>query len=278
MVGLHALQSGDKDSAAGQVIGLLLGGDGALDGAAGPEAVEHGAPGVLGVGAEVGGTVLADDETGRLAGELEVHNAVGVDSGLDVVCVALFVESDGQVIGAEGVHVLVKHEVVQGIGVPDVRAIALEVEDLRVEVRGGMDTAIVQKSHVSAARENTPLLGHRYRVPSEECSRNVAVNDLDEDQIAAVGYDVEGSSLHIGILVGLPSQILLGQNGVGSLGGLLGDGLDGLGAIDGFLRAHGRGQAVDLVLATIAHIMEERSVRRLKPVHDDLQGWTGVEK
>jgi len=108
-------------------------------------------------------------------------------------------------------------------------------------------------------------------VRSEKCSRNVAVDDLDHDQIAAVGHDVVGSSLHICVLVGLPSQIILGQDGVGSLGGLLGDGLDGLGAIDGFLRAHGRGQAVYMVLATTAQItVEERSVRRLKPVHVDL--------
>jgi hypothetical protein len=60
-----------------------------------------------------------------------------------VVCVTLLVEGDGQVIGAEGVHALVEHEVVQGIGVPNVRAIALEVENLRVEVRGGMDTTNV---------------------------------------------------------------------------------------------------------------------------------------
>jgi len=73
--------------------------------------MEHGAPGVLRVSTEVGSTVLADDETGSRAGELEVHDAIGVDSGLDVVRIAPLVEGDGQVISAEGVHVLVKHEV-----------------------------------------------------------------------------------------------------------------------------------------------------------------------
>lgn len=105
-------------------------------------------------------------------------------------------------------------------------------------------------------------------IRSEECSRNVAVDDLNHDQIAAVGHDVEGSSLDICVLVGLPFQLVLGENGVGSLlAGLLGDGLDGFGAIDGFLRAHGRGQAVE-ELATTAHTTVEKwSVRRLKPVH-----------
>lgn len=124
--------------------------------------MEHGAPGVLGVSAEVGGTILAGDEAGSLAGELEVHDAVGVDGRLDVVCVTLLVESDGQVVGAEGVHALVEHEVGQGVGVPDVRAIALEVEDLCVEVRGGMDTTVIwEKCHVSTFHyvKIPPVLG-----------------------------------------------------------------------------------------------------------------------
>lgn len=101
----------------------------------------------------------------------------------------------------------------------------------------------------------------------EECSRNVAVDDLDHNQIATVSHDVEGSSLNIGVLVSLPFQGVLGQDSVGSLAGLLGDGLNGFGAIDGLLRAHGRGQAVE-ELATTAHTSVEKwSVRRLKPVH-----------
>lgn len=53
VVGLHALQSADEHSATGQIVGLLVGGQGALNGTAGPEAVVHGAPGVLGIGAKV---------------------------------------------------------------------------------------------------------------------------------------------------------------------------------------------------------------------------------
>lgn len=72
------------------------------------------------------------------------------------------------------------------------------------------------------------------------CSRNVAVDDLDHEQVPVVGHDVEGLGLHIGVLVSLPALLVLGQDGVRSLGGLLGDRLDGLGAIDGLLRADGR--------------------------------------
>lgn len=72
------------------------------------------------------------------------------------------------------------------------------------------------------------------------CSRNVAVDDLDHEQVSVISHDVESLSLDIGVLVGLPAQLILGQDGVGSLAGLLSDGLDGLGAIDGLLRADGR--------------------------------------
>lgn len=73
-----------------------------------------------------------------------------------------------------------------------------------------------------------------------ECSRNVAVDDLDHDQCPVVGHDVEGLSLNIGILVRFPAQVIPGHEGIGGLDRLLGDRLDGLGAIDGLLRANGR--------------------------------------
>lgn len=142
MVWLHALQSSDEYSAAGEVVRLLLGGKGALDGTAGPETVVHGSPGVLGIGAKVRGTVLAGNEARRLAGNFDVDNAVSVDGGLDVVGVAFLVQGESQVISAEGVHLLVEHAVGERIGVPDMGLVALEVEDLSVEVRGGVDTPI----------------------------------------------------------------------------------------------------------------------------------------
>ena len=142
MVGFHALQSRDKDSAAGQIVCLLLGGEGALDGAAGPEAVIHGTPGRLGIRAEQRGPILACDETRCRPAELEIHHAVGVDGRLDLVHIALVVEVDGQVVGTKGVHLLVKHEVGQRIRVPNVRLVPLQVEDLGVEMGRGMDSTI----------------------------------------------------------------------------------------------------------------------------------------
>lgn len=115
MLGLHSLDSRDENTATGEVVGLVLGGDGTLDGASGPEGVDDGTPGVLGVGSEVRGTVLSDGEARGLAGELQVNDAVGVDGGLDMVGVTFLVEGDGHVIGAEAEHLLVEHEVREGI-------------------------------------------------------------------------------------------------------------------------------------------------------------------
>ena len=140
---LHALQRRNKHTTAGQIVGVILGGDGALDGTAGPECVAHRAPGVLGISSEVGGTILANNETGGLASKLEIDNAVGVDGRLDGIRVTLLIQSDGHVISAEGEHVLIKHEIREGIRVPDMLAIALEVEDLRVEVRSGVNAPVV---------------------------------------------------------------------------------------------------------------------------------------
>jgi hypothetical protein len=73
--------------------------------------------------------------------------------------------------------------------------------------------------------------------PEQFHSRNVAVDDLHHDQIATVGHDIKGLSLNIGILISAPPQVVLGQLGIGGLLGLLGDRLNGLGAIDGLLSA-----------------------------------------
>lgn len=100
----------------------------------------HSAPGVLGVSSEVGGAILAHDEARSLTGELHIEDAAGVDSGFDVVCIALFVQGNTEVIGAEGKHVLVKHEVAEGVGEPLLFTIAaIFVEDLGVEMSSGVN-------------------------------------------------------------------------------------------------------------------------------------------
>lgn len=129
-MGLHALDSMNEHSPTSEVIGLLLRRDGALNTAPRPEGMHHRPPGVRGVGPEVRCTVLSYDKTGGGAGERQIHQAVLVDGGFDGVRSSLLVQCQGEVVSFKGEHVLIEHEVVQGVGVPDVRLIAFEVKDL----------------------------------------------------------------------------------------------------------------------------------------------------
>ena len=107
------------------------------------------------------------------------------------------------------------------------RAVTIEVKDLRVELGGGMDPA-ASKSVI----EGTCIAG-------EPDSRDVAVNDLGHDQSAVVGHDGKGLGLDIGVLVGAPAQVVLVQLGIGSAFGLTGNGANGAGAVFGLLSANG---------------------------------------
>lgn len=139
---LHALKGMDEHSPAREVVRLLLGRDGTLNGASGPEGMAHRTPRVLGVRAKVGRAVLADHETRGRALECQVHQTVFVHSGLDGISIAILVELDGEVVGTKGEHAFIEHEVGQGIRVPVVGSIAFEVEDLRCELSGGVETSV----------------------------------------------------------------------------------------------------------------------------------------
>jgi hypothetical protein len=73
-------------------------------------------------------------------------------------------------------------------------------------------------------------------------SRNVAVDDLNHADVAAVGDEVPGLSLDTGRVDCVPLHVISGQLGVGLCLCLLADGLDGRGAIDGLLGAGDVGQ------------------------------------
>lgn len=74
--------------------------------------MHHGAPGVRGIGPEVRCAVLSYDETGGGAGERQIHQAVLVDGGLDGVRISLLVQRQGEIVGPEGEHALIEHEIV----------------------------------------------------------------------------------------------------------------------------------------------------------------------
>lgn len=142
MVRLHALKGMDEHSPAREVVRLLLGGDSTLNGTPGPEGMAHGTPWVLGVRAKVRRAVLADHETRGGALERQVHQTIVVHSGLDGISIAILVELYSEVVGTKGEHAFIEHEVGQGIRVPVVGTIAFEVEDLRCELSGGVETSV----------------------------------------------------------------------------------------------------------------------------------------
>jgi hypothetical protein len=92
-------------------------------------------------------------------------------------------------------------EVVEVVGSPELGGIGDGVDDLGVELRGGAD------------------------------SQDVAEDDLDEAELAAVGGHVEGLGLDVGRVHDLPAQVGAGELGEGHIFGLLLDGLDGFGAV-----------------------------------------------
>ena len=212
MVRLHALQSMAQHTASVNLDLALLCDDGALDAAARPEVVVHVAPGLLGVGSIVAGAVLATLEAGGGAGELCVDETGVVDGSLDGVRLAILGKLDGDAVGVERVALVVEAVVVDGVTGPEHGLLVVGVEELGVELG----------RHTEAG--------------------NVVVDDLQEANVAGVGHEVEGLRLDIGVVDDLPLEVLLGQLGVGRVAGVLADGLDGLGAVLGLLRAGNDGK------------------------------------
>lgn len=97
-------------------------------------------------------------------------------------------------------------------------------------------------------------------------SRNVAVNDLDHANVAAVGHEVPGLSLDAGRVDCDPLHVILGQLGVGLGLCLLADGLDGRGSVDGLLGAGDIGQPA-LQSAAAMQSLFGRSLLLFRPVH-----------
>lgn len=109
----------------------------------------------------------------------------------------------------------------------------------------------------------------------EQSSHDVAVNDLGHDESAIIGHNIKCLRLDIGIVIGPPTEVLLGQFGIGGRLGLLGNRPNGFGAIDGFLSAGNGGKTSEYV-SNSRRSMEAKDIRRLQPVHDGkdmMQKW-----
>jgi hypothetical protein len=97
-------------------------------------------------------------------------------------------------------------------------------------------------------------------------SRNVAVDDLNHADVAAVGHKVPGLSLDTGRVDCEPLHVISGQLGVGLGLCLLADGLDGRGSIDGLLGAGDVGQPEEQSAAAMQSLFG-RSLLLFRPVH-----------
>lgn len=83
-------------------------------------------------------------------------------------------------------------------------------------------------------RISTPSIYHDTHLPtpdSDSCSHDIAVDDLGQANVAAVGVDVEGLGLDVGTAHDLPLQIILDELGVGRVLGLHRNRLQAFGSI-----------------------------------------------
>lgn len=131
--------------------------------------------------------------------------------------------------------------VVQRVREPDVwGTVAGSVEDLAIKLGGSMDAP---DRTIQSELYDAQILTTKGNTKAD--SRDVAVDDLDHHQRAIISHNIVCLSLYIGVLVGTPPQVVLGELGVrGILSLLLGDRLDGFRAIYRFLRARNGGQTI----------------------------------
>lgn len=198
---LHALQRVNELSTALEVHGSLLRQERSLDLTPGPEQMLHPTPRVRRISAKVASTVLASRKTRSSLCESDIDNTALVHAALNVVALAILGDLHGALLGAELVLVVGEGEVVEVVGGPELGGIGDGVDDLGVELRGGAD------------------------------AEDVAEDDLDEAQLAAVGGHVEGLGLHVGRVHDLPAEVFARELGEGDILGLLLDGLDGFRAV-----------------------------------------------
>lgn len=143
MMRLHALDSMDEQSLAGEVDRSILRHDAASHIIPRPESMAHVSPWVLEVGAVQGLAVGTNNEARSGLVDGDVNDRLLVGHGLDSVCVALSVELHGAVIGVEVCPVLGEVDVRKGVGAPEEWFLLVRVEDLGVKLSCNLDAARV---------------------------------------------------------------------------------------------------------------------------------------
>lgn len=162
---------------------------------------------------------------------------------------------------------LIEHEVGERVRVPLVVALSTEVENLHVELSGGVDSTIIRIQDLSQL-PCTPDSQMQALSSRDRCLHNVTVDHLNENHSSVVSHDVEGLGLDIGVRVCAPAQNLLVHVGERGGLGLLRHRLDSLWAIDRLLGAHDGRETVRIESVKAGEDRITRNVRRLEPVHD----------
>lgn len=176
--------------------------------------VVHATPGFLRICAVVTRSGLSALEAGSRSGELHIDQTAVVDSSLDCVSRGVLTQLNRDAICVEGVVSLIETVVGQSITRPEEGLLVVGVEELGVEL-------------------------HRRTEAGD-----VVINDLQESNVTRVRVEVEGLCLNVGIVQGLPFEVLLGQLGESRLAGVLSNRLDCLGTVDGLFCTGDGGQAV----------------------------------
>jgi hypothetical protein len=166
-----------------------------------PKQMLHATPRRPRIRAKIASPIPPRRETRRSLRERNIHNTALVHTALDPVRLPVLADLHRALLGGEVLLVVGEGEVVEVVGSPELGGIGDGVDDLGVELRGGAD------------------------------SQDVAEDDLDEAELAAVGGHVEGLGLDVGRVHDLPAQVGAGELGEGHIFGLLLDGLDGFGAV-----------------------------------------------
>ena len=110
----------------------------------------------------------------------------------------------------------------------------MKVKDFDVELTGNVDSAggrVLERSTVEKKKK---------KKKEKANSRDIAVDDLDHGKRTSISHDIKGLRLDTCIMMGLPFEVVLGGNGVRGCSCLLGNGMEGLRSVDGFLGAGDR--------------------------------------
>ena len=234
---LHALQSVHEHSLARKVNRPIIRHDRALNLVPRPEHMSHLAPRILQVRSKQRRSILAGLEARGGLRKCEVDDGALVRHRLDRVHLPILRQLDRQVLSVVVHHVIAEINVAERVGGPERRLGGAGIEDLGVKLARSSDPT--RRTRIVSKRVRD--YHNRY---TGAYLRNIAVNNLHKRQVSAIRRQVENLGLHARRVHIHPFEIVALELRERHRRGLLGDGADGGGAIDGLLGAGHVGQPV----------------------------------